>query len=283
MMLIGGAALRGTAVRDASRAANAANARLFSTTFSAVAERGAGRVLVERLPYFPEQVVEALAGARYLVLVGAPAPVAFFAYPGLPGVLVPDGCEVLVLAEAGEDVAAALAEVAEGLGAPADGATLGAHSAMPVPTGRLDPATFAQALGALLPEGAIVTDEAITTRFHSLMATVGSAPHDWLCMTGGSLGLAMPMSLGAALAAPDRRVINLQADGSAMYSPQALWSFAREGVNVTTLILKNGRYRILEVELERLRLGDARRGRELLNLGPPELDFLALARSMGVP
>ena len=283
VLLIGGAAMRGSAVRDASRAANAAKARLFSTTFTAVAERGAGRVLVNRLPYFPEQVVEALAGTRYLVLAGASVPVAFFAYPGLPGALVPDGCEVLTLAEPEEDVAAALGALAAALGAPENGATMTPHAPPPLPTGRLDPSSFAQALGALLPEGAIVSDEAVTTRFPALAATVGSASHDWLCLTGGSLGLGMPMALGAALAAPDRPVITLEADGSAMYAPQALWSFAREGANVTTLVLKNRRYRILEVELERLQLTDARRGRELLNLSAPEVDFVALARSMGVP
>ena len=283
VLLIGGAAMRGSAVRDASRAANAAKARLFSTTFTAVAERGAGRVLVNRLPYFPEQVVEALAGTRYLVLAGASVPVAFFAYPGLPGALVPDGCEVLTLAEPEEDVAAALGALAAALGAPDNGATMTPHGPPPLPTGRLDPSSFAQALGALLPEGAIVSDEAVTTRFPALAATVGSASHDWLCLTGGSLGLGMPMALGAALAAPDRPVITLEADGSAMYAPQALWSFAREGANVTTLVLKNRRYRILEVELERLQLTDARRGRELLNLSAPEVDFVALARSMGVP
>ncbi len=135
----------------------------------------------------------------------------------------------------------------------------------------------------MLPEGAIVCDEAITNRFPAMVATEGARAHDWCCITGGALGSGMPMSLGAALAAPARRVINLQADGSAMYTPQALWSLAREGVDVTTVILANRRYRILDVELQRLQLTDVERGRALTDLSHPPLDFVHLASAMGVP
>jgi acetolactate synthase-1/2/3 large subunit len=138
-------------------------------------------------------------------------------------------------------------------------------------------------LAAVLPEDAIVCDEAITNRFPALVASAGAMPHDWLDITGGSLGLGIPMALGAALAAPGRRVINLQADGSAMYTPQAFWSLAREGVDVTTVILANRRYRILEYELQRLQLTEATRGRPLTDLSQPRIDFVQLAESLGVP
>jgi acetolactate synthase-1/2/3 large subunit len=240
-------------------------------------------VAIERLPYFPEQVLQRLAGLRHLILVDAPPPVAFFAYPGLPGALVPAGCTVHALATGADDVGAALDALVEATGAGSAAPVRVARAIPPAATGPITPAAFAQTLASLLPEGAIVCDEAITNRFPALMATAGALPHDWLDITGGSLGLGIPMALGAALAAPGRRVVNLQADGSAMYTPQALWSLAREGVDVTTVILANRRYRILEYELMRLQLTDAVRGRALTDLSTPPIDFVQLAGSMGVP
>jgi acetolactate synthase-1/2/3 large subunit len=248
-----------------------------------ISHRGAGSVAVERLPYFPELAAERLATVRHLILVDAPAPVAFFAYPGQATVLVPPSCTVHTLAAGADDVAGALEALVQATGA-TGGEPLRVEAAIPPEaTGPLTPAAFAQTLAAVLPEGAIVCDEAITNRFPAMAATVGARAHDWCCITGGSLGIGLPTSLGAALAAPGRRVVNIQADGSAMYTPQALWSLAREGVDVTTVILANGRYRILDYELQRLQLTTATRGRALTDLSHPTLDFVQLAGAMGVP
>lgn len=283
VLLIGGRAMHEGAVENASRIAATTGARLCCTPFTARSHRGAGSVAVERLPYFPEMVLQTLAGVRHLILVDATSPVAFFAYPGLPGVLVPEGCAVHTLAEGGDDVAEALEALAEACGAAGREPVRVARAIPPVASGALTPAALAQTVAAVLPEGAIVCDEAITNRFTCMAATAGALPHDWFCLTGGSLGAGMPMALGAALAAPGRRVVNLQADGSAMYTPQALWSFAREGVDVTTVILANHRYRILDVELHRLQLTGAERGRGLTDLSRPLLDFVQLANALGVP
>ncbi|MCC6929950.1 MAG: acetolactate synthase large subunit [Gemmatimonadaceae bacterium] len=283
VILLGGRAVSPANAERAGRVAAATGARLCSAPFSAIAPRGAGSVATERLPYFPEMVLQLLAGVRHLILVDAPAPVAFFAYPGLPGRLVPEGCSVHVLATGSDDVVAALDALVVACGAEGGAAPRVARAVPPVASGAITPATFAQTLAATLPSGAIVCDEAITNRFPSLAATAGAAPHDWLDLTGGSLGLGMPMALGAAMACPGRRVVNLQADGSAMYTPQALWSLAREGVDVTTIILANRRYRILEYELMRLQLTDAARARSLTDLSTPPIDFVQLAGSLGVP
>jgi acetolactate synthase-1/2/3 large subunit len=281
-LLVGGEAAGARGARAASRIANASGARVFCSTFTARATRGAGHVLLERLPYFPEMVLELLAGTRHLVLAEAASPVGFFAYPGLPGSLVPERCDAFRLADADHDVVAALEALADALGASPDAVTLAPSAARPLPAGPLDANVVAGVLGALLPEDAIVADEAVTARFQALAATVGANPHDWLCQTGGSLGLGMPLALGAAIAAPGRRVVNLQADGSAMYAPQALWSFAREGVDVTTILLRNRRYRILDLELQRLGLAGSARARDLCDIGHPDIDYVALAGSMGV-
>ena len=283
VLLVGGRAMRPDLLAMASRVAGATNARLCCTPFTARARRGAGSVAVERLSYFPEAVAQLLAPVRHLVLVDAPPPVAFFAYPGQSVALVPPGCTVHTLAGGGDDVAAALAALVEATHAARQPPTLVPRTELPPPNGAVTPEVLAQALGAVLPEEAIVCDEAITNRFPALVGTAGALPHDWLCITGGSLGIGMPLALGAALAAPGRRVVNLQADGSAMYTPQALWSLAREGADVTVVLLRNRRYRILELELQRMQLADASRGRALTDLSQPAIDYVQLATSMGVP
>lgn len=283
VILLGGRAMQGGNPERGGRIAAACGAKLCSTPFTANIRRGAGTVAVERLPYFPEMVLQLLAGVRHLVLVDAPPPVAFFAYPGLPGSLVPAECTVHTLATGADDVTAALDALVQATGAATTEAVRVPRAVPPVASGPLTPATFAQTFAAVLPEDAIVCDEAITNRFPALVASAGAMPHDWLDITGGSLGLGIPMALGAALAAPGRRVINLQADGSALYTPQALWSLAREGVDVTTVILANRRYRILEYELQRLQLTGATRGRSLTDLSQPPVDFVQLAGALGVP
>ena len=239
---------------------------------------------MERLGYLAEFTIAQLQGAKHLVLADALAPVSFFAYPGVPGYLVPDGCEVHTLATGSDDVAGALEALAEAVGAPTLAATLEVPSRPDRPTGALNAQTVAAAIGALLPEGAVVSDEGNTSGIFVSGATAGAPRHDWLCLTGGAIGQGLPVATGAAVACPGRRVLSLEADGSAMYTLQSLWTQVREGLDVTTVVLNNGSYAILELELSRVGAGDpGPRARGMLDLKHPELDFVALASGMGVP
>ncbi|HYD09712.1 MAG TPA: acetolactate synthase large subunit, partial [Acidimicrobiales bacterium] len=235
VILLGGAANREAALRAASRITSATGATMLTETFPTRLERGAGIPSIERLQYLSEFAVAQLDGTKHLVLVDAKSPVSFFAYPGKASDLVPDGCEVHVLATAGDDAAGALAALADRVAAGVDPVVVAAHRP-DRPTGALTGETISAAVGALLPEGAIVVDEAATSGIWAPGATAGAPRHDWLTLTGGAIGIGLPLSIGAAVAAPDRSVINLQADGSAMYTIQSLWTMAREGLDVTTVL-----------------------------------------------
>ncbi|HXQ60919.1 MAG TPA: acetolactate synthase large subunit [Acidimicrobiales bacterium] len=284
VVLLGGSATRRAGLLAASRVAGVTGAKLMCETFPAALERGAGLPPVERLGYLAEFTQAQLAGARHLILVDAVAPVSFFAYPGIPGYLVPDGCEVHVLAAPGDDGPGGLEALADVLGAPTDGFVLQPASRPERPTGVLTAESAGAAIGALLPEGAVVSDEANTSGIFIPGATAGAPVHDWLCLTGGAIGQGMPVATGAAVACPGRRVLSLEADGSAMYTLQALWTQAREGLDVTTVIFNNGSYAILEMELGRVGAGSpGPRAHGMLDIARPDLDFAALARGMGVP
>ena len=283
-LLLGGGALRADGLLAASRIAVSTGAALMGETFPANLERGAGIPAVERLAYFAEMAQGQLEGVRHLVLVDTTRPVSFFAYPGKASDLVPEGCTVHTLARPGEDATAALEAVAEAVGAPADAAALAPSLRPDRPTGGLTTETLAAAVGAVLPEGAIVVDEGNTSGLFVSGATAGAPRHDWLTLTGGAIGIGLPMATGAAVAAPDRPVLCLQADGSAMYTIQALWTHAREGLNVTTVVLSNRSYAILNIELHRVGAdAGGPLARRLLDLTGPDLDFCELARGMGVP
>jgi len=289
VILLGGPATREPGLLAAARIANATGARLLCETFPARLERGAGLPGVERLAYFAEAVEQQLAGTRHLVLAGARSPVSFFAYPGRRSDLVPPDCAVHQLAGNDVDVVGALTRLAGDLGANADPPPAPpappAPAAWPaVPTGPLTADSFAGVIGALLPPGAIVVDEA-NTGGRSLPGATARAPrHDWLTLTGGAIGQGLPVAVGAAVACPDRPVVCLEADGSAMYTLSALWTMAREGLDVTTVVLDNRAYAILQLELHRV--GAAAPGhaaQAMLDLSGPDLDFVALANGMGVP
>jgi acetolactate synthase-1/2/3 large subunit len=283
-LLLGGSALRADGLRAASRVAATTGAALLGETFPANLERGAGIPAVERLAYFAEMAQGQLEGVRHLVLVDTTRPVSFFAYPGKASDLVPDGCTVHTLARPGEDAAGALEALAEVVGAPADGGVPAPTLRPDRPTGALTTETLAAAVGAVLPEGAVVVDEGNTSGLFVSGATAGAPRHDWLTLTGGAIGIGLPMATGAAVAAPDRPVLCLQADGSAMYTIQALWTQAREGLNVTTVLLSNRSYAILNIELHRVGAdAGGPQARRLLDLTQPDLDFCELARGMGVP
>jgi acetolactate synthase I/II/III large subunit len=283
VILLGGGGVRSAALAYASRISNATGARLLAETFPARHERGAGVPVVERLAYLVEGAAAQLAGAKHLILAGAAFPVSFFAYPDKPGTPVPDGCQVHVLAEPGDDVSGALAELAElaGPGAVPSPQQLAQPG---LPDGALTAQSAAEVIGALLPEGAIVCDEANTSGIFLPRATAGAPPHDWLSLTGGAIGQGLPLAAGAAVACPDRPVLALEADGSAMYTASALWTHAREQLDITTVIFSNRSYAILTMELQRT--GAPTTGataQSLLDLSRPDLDFTALATGMGVP
>jgi acetolactate synthase-1/2/3 large subunit len=282
-LLIGGAAVREPGLRVVSAIAAATGAKVLGEVFPARLERGAGVPPLERLGYLAEFAVAQLAGIRHLVLVDAKSPASFFAYPNKPSSLVPDDCEVHVLAEGEEDPIDALQRLADAVGA-ADTAPVLQRAARPErPTGPLSGEAVAHALGALLPEGAIVSDEANTAGLWMAGATAGAPRHDWLTLTGGAIGQGMPVATGAAVACPDRPVVSLEADGSAMYTLQALWTQAHENLDVTTIVFANRSYAVLNLELSRVGVEEpGPKAKGMLDLGHPPIDFVALSRGMGV-
>jgi acetolactate synthase-1/2/3 large subunit len=282
-LLLGGPATREPGLVAAARVAAAAGTALFCETFPARLERGAGLPPLERLPRAAEQVSRRLDGIRHLVLVGARAPVSFFAYPDRPSELVPVGCTVHTLASGADDAVGALVALADRLGAPAEVAVQPLVRPEPV-TGPLTTDAVGRAIGALLPEGAVVVDEGVTSTRQMPVPTAGAPRHDWLTLTGGAIGQGLPLATGAAVACPGRPVVCLEGDGSAMYTISALWTQAREGLDVTTVVLSNRSYRILEDELRNVgAVAAGARSRDFLELSRPDLDFVSLASGMGVP
>ncbi len=283
VLLLGGEALYGTGLLHAGRASEACGARLYAETFNRRIERGEGRVPVSLLPYFGERVLETLAGVDLIVLAGARTPVAFFGYPNRPSRLVPPGCEVISLVEPASDVPAALAALADTLGAGACASRVQERHRLPAASGRLDGKLVARCVARNLPEGAIVIDEAITNSLAAQQETGAGPAHDWLQLTGGSIGAGLPLAVGAAVAVPDRKVICLEGDGSAMYTVQSLWTMARERLDVINVIYANRSYAILNIELERVGAGTpGPRALSMLDMGNPVLRFAELARSLGV-
>jgi len=283
VLFLGGDAVSEAGLRAAAQVAAGTGSRLLAETFPARMQRGAGLPDVLKLPYPPDGARSSLDGVEHLVLVGAKEPVAFFGYPGMDGRLVPEGCTVHVLATPEEDGVNALQWLASEV-APDARPQLAEARRPELPTGPLDIKAFAEVIGALLPERAIVVDEALTSGYFLPGATVGAPAHDWLTLTGGAIGQGLPVATGAAVADPSRPVISLQADGSALYTIQALWTQAREQLDVTTVICDNGAYAILAAELENVGAASGgERAGKLLDLGGPSLDFVALATGMGVP
>lgn len=285
VILIGGDAARSAGLGAAVRLAQSSGARVLCETFPARLERGAGIPAVERLAYFGEAAEVQLAGTRHLVLAGAPSPVTFFAYPGKPSDLVPEGCRVHRLAGPVGAVGA-LTTLADRL-APTEVASTAPLSRPALPTGPLNVQTSSDVIGALLPEGAIVVDESNTSGFLLPQATAGAPAHDWLTLTGGAIGYALPVSVGAAIAAPERPVLCLESDGSAMYTISALWTQVRERLDITTVVYANRAYDILRIELQRVgaeaATGAGPKALSLLDLTSPTMDFVRIAGGMGVP
>jgi acetolactate synthase-1/2/3 large subunit len=282
-LLLGRHALREPALLAAARIAAHSGVKLLAEVFPTRLERGAGLPPVERIAYLAELAGVQLAELQHLVLVDAKTPVSFFAYPGKPSELVPAGCGVHMLSTPAEDAAASLKALATALGA-GDAAPVLQPAARPSrPRGRLTAEKVCKAVGHLLPERAIVVDEAITSGLMLPLMTAGGPRHDLITLTGGAIGQGLPNAIGAAIACPDRPVLALIGDGTAMYTIQALWTLARENLDVTAIIFNNASYSVLNVELERVgaeRVGD--KARAQLDLKGPRLDFCRLAQGMGV-
>jgi acetolactate synthase-1/2/3 large subunit len=286
-LLLGGSALSAKGLQAAARLAAACACPVWIETFPARQECGRQLPHFPALPYFPEQAIEALAGLQSLVLAGARDPVAFFAEPDQPSRFLPEGAGLCTLAdpEGAVDAAEALEVLAAALGAPAWTTPALSPPEYQPGSGPLTPDGLCRTLAALIPERAIVVNEATTTGLTwNAVHAAQAAPHTMLFITGGAIGQGLPNALGAALACPDRRVIAFQADGSGLYTLQALWSMARENVDVTVVVCANRCYRILQIELARAGVTNpGAAARSLTDLSRPEIDWRALAQGLGVP
>ena len=283
-LYLGGHALRERGLRAVARIAAATGCALICETFPARMERGAGRPAIERLPYFPEQGISLLSKYRAIVLAGARPPVSFFGYPGVPSYLISPEQSALVLATPEDNVAGALEALVDELGAARDTGELPSVQQPGIPAGKITPQSFAAAIASVQPESAIVMDESNTSGAAYFQMSQSALPFTYLTQPGGAIGLGMPCATGAAIACPDRPVICLQADGSGMYTLQSLWTQAREGLNVTTVICNNRSYRVLGVELARAGVKEpGPQARNLIGLTNPGLDWVRLAGGMGVP
>ena len=282
VLLLSGVALRAKALEAADRIASASGAKLLAQQSNGRIERGAGRVAIERVPYVVDIATKALGDVEQMILVGALAPVGFFAYPGKPSVMTPKGCEIIPLAAPGDDLLQSLEWLADEVGAKA-APKLESLRPPPLSTGQLNGDKAMATIAALLPENAVVIDESISAGRNSFHLTRNAAPHDFLQLTGGAIGIGLPLATGAAIACPDRKVVSLQADGSAMYTIQALWTQARENLDIVTVLFANRSYSVLHAELRGVGAGEAgRNARRMLDLDQPELGFAKIAAGMGV-
>jgi acetolactate synthase-1/2/3 large subunit len=283
-ILLSGNALYGKGLLTAGRIAKATGAKLLAPYPITRVQRGAGLPPLDRVQYVLEQGIEQFKQFRQLILVGARAPVAYFAYPGRDSSFTSPECEIHTLASPGEDYVAALESLATALSARDVEPTLENTERPQMPSGEITLASLAATIGALLPENTIVVDESNTSGRGLMAASKGAPPHDWLTNTGGSIGIALPLAIGAAVACPDRHVLCLTADGSAMYTAQALWTMARESLNVTTVVFANHSYGVLKREFSYLGVGDpGPQAARMFDIGNPDLDWTLLAKGMGVP
>jgi len=284
VLIIGGRTLRAAPLDLAGQiTAGTPNTTLKAEAANARVERGAGRVAIDRIPYPVDIAVEQLKGFKHAVLIEARDPVAFFAYPGKPSRFLPEDCEVHELAAPEDNGALALEMLADELGVRNDAPPVSDFLLPPVANGTLDPDSIVSVVANAIPENAIIIDEAITTGRMFFPVTSTSNPHTWLQINGGAIGIGIPMAVGAAIAAPDRPLIALQADGSGMFTVQGLWTQAREGLNITTIIFHNRSYKILLGEMRNVGVENpGPTALDMFELDRPALDWVSIARGMGV-
>lgn len=284
LLLITGKALTDEGLKLAAQISGKTGCKVMGQTYNPRMARGRGRFSIDRIPYVIEQALPILKDFKHIVLVETADPVAFFAYPNKPSLLKPQGCEVHRMCEVGENSVGALHALADALGAKPADVKPQKLVELVKPTGALTHATIAQAIAMAIPENAIVVDESITTGRAFFPPTAAAAPHDWLQNMGGSIGFSTPVATGAAVASPDRKVICMVGDGSAMYTLQSLWTQARESLDVTTIVFANRTYQILKGEFAGVDAGEpGRKALDMLNLDNPTLDWVSLAKGMGVP
>lgn len=286
MLMIGGREIDQQRGLMLSRIGKASGARVSTDTFPTRQARGAGTAVLERLPYLAELAIDHIKELDHLILIGAAAPVSFFAYPGVPSRIASPQCEQFELAGPYDDIDQCLQALLDALGAGSVEPDVHALALPDLPTGALDVNSVAQAVAHYLPEQAVVVDEANTSGLALSPATATARCHDWLNLTGGSIGWGLPAATGAAIACPERKIVCLEGDGSAMYTIQALWTMARENLDVTVVIFNNRKYSILELEFGRTGARGGKPGPKAastLRIDDPRLDFVALARGMGVP
>jgi acetolactate synthase-1/2/3 large subunit len=283
LLLVTGGALTERGLALAQQIAGKTGCKVMGQTYHPRMARGRGRFSIDRIPYVIESALPILKNFKNIVLVEARDPVAFFAYPNKPSMLKAEGCEVLQMTEWGENSVAALEALADALGAKPTDVKPQKLTELNKPTGPLNHASIAQAIACAIPENAIIVDESITTGRGFFPPTAASAPHDWLQNMGGSIGFSTPVATGAAVACPDRKVICMVGDGSAMYTIQSLWTQVREGLNVVTIVFANRIYQILRGEFDGVGAGEpGQRAQDMLKLDRPTIDFVALAKGMGV-
>jgi acetolactate synthase-1/2/3 large subunit len=283
VMVLAGRALRAAPLASAARIAAKTGAELLAPYGSARIERGAGRVAIARIPPPVDLGVAAFEDAAHVVLIGAKAPSAMFGYPGKPSLLLPAGCDVIDLADGADDVVHGLRELEDALDASRQGIRLQEREDLPLPSGQLTADGVLQAVAALMPDDAIVVDESVSAGRSFFRFSRGCPPHDFLTLTGGAIGAGIPLATGAAIACPRRKVINLEGDGSAMYTVQGLWTQARERLDVLTIIFANRGYQILRNELRNVgAVGAGEAATRMLDMTDPDIDWVRLARGFAV-
>ena len=283
IFFMSGRVLMDDGLRLASRVAYATNTRLMSRMANGRVQAGAGRIVCETQPYPPPQAIKAFAGIAHVILIGTEAPVNFFAYPNMPSTPLPDGCQVHTFVTPEEDPLEALEALIEELHIPQTLGPMYELNRPALPTGEIDSVKVWAAVTALMPENTIFANEAITSARGAVENLAGAPPYDEIRTTGGAIGAGLPLAVGAAVACPDRKVLNMQADGSAMYTVQSLWTMAREELDIVTVLFSNRSYAILQGELKNVgaEMGGPK-AEAMLDLGNPEMDWCQIARGMGV-
>lgn len=283
-ILLGRRVLMEEGLVAAAKISEKTGAKLFAEVFPTRMERGAGLPFVERIAYLAEMVTVQLTGYEHLVVIDAKEPTSFFAYPGKKSYLVPENCSVHNLVTTEQDALGSLQELVSALEANHFLPKLQEASRPKTPSGKLTASKVCQSIGALMPENCIISDEAQTSGLKLPGFTAGAPKHDLLTLTGGAIGQGLPVAIGAAIAGKNRPVIALIGDGTAMYTIQSLWTIVREKLDITTIILNNRSYAILNIELERVGAESVGpKAKSQLDLSQPEIDFVSIANGMGMP
>ncbi len=284
LILLGNMGLSENALELVDRVAQATGAKVFCDTFVTRLPRGEGRCAVERLGYFAEQADEQIKGIEQFIMVGTKAPVAFFAYPDKASEFYPEGATLHTLTTVKENAEDALVRLCKAVSAEEYEPRRVKREKQGAGSGELNQFSVGMTVAEYLPVDAIVVDEGATSGGGSYAYTATSEPHDWLSLTGGSIGYGLPTAIGAAVACPDRKVICLHGDGGAMYTIQSLWTMARENLDICVIIFANRKYQILQVELSRVGAQSMnKKTLDMLDISNPDIDFMQLSEGMGVP